>query len=183
MVQGIGRNVDNVAEQSIKQVDEVVEQSTKNGDEILDDVLDGLDSSNPLNNFNLVHMSQYADEINEAGLLGLPGDIFAGPVSNANLSGFPLTWKTGLPSGEYKPVFIPKEAEKHFSKVTPIGFYTGWQRFIGKHQYTARGTLNLKTGEFTRTGVNWSQVQNYGADILINTGLITLGFLYWNNRD
>ncbi len=127
-------------------------------------------------------MSQHANKINESGKLGLPGDIFAGPRSNAGLSGLPLTLKTGLSSGDYKPVFIPKEAEKHFSKVTPIGIYTGWQRLMG-HQYTARGTLNLKTGDFARTGVNWSQVKNYAADVGINILAIGTGILIGNSRD
>jgi RHS repeat-associated protein len=135
------------------------------------------------NGDNLVHMSQHADEIIKSGKLGLPGDIFAGPASNARLSGWPLAGKTGLPpSGSYEPVFIPKVAEGNFSKVIPIGPYTGWQRFMG-HQYTARGTLDLNTGNFARTGVNWSQVKNYGADVIIDTGITAVGVSVWNNHD
>jgi hypothetical protein len=51
------------------------------------------------------------------------------------------------------------------------------------HQYTPQGTLNLKTGEFTRTGVNWSQIKNYGADIfLLNPAILGTGFLLWKNQ-
>ena len=61
-----------------------------------------------------------------------------------------------------------------FSKPTPIGLFTGWQRVMGT-QYTARGVLNLSTGIFTRTGVNWSQVGWYTTDLVIDAGLVYLG--------
>jgi hypothetical protein len=128
-------------------------------------------------------MSEYADEINQSGKLGLPGDIFAGPASNANLSGFKLTWRTGLsPSKVYKPIEIPLEGNKNFSNVTPIGFYTSWQRFMG-HKYTSRGVLDLQTGDFSKTGVNWSQIKNYGADIAINVFAVGAGISVWKRRD
>ena len=46
----------------------------------------------------------------------------------------------------------------------PVGPFTIWQRAMGT-QYTARGALDLSTGAFTRTGVNWTQMGWYGIDV------------------
>jgi hypothetical protein len=135
------------------------------------------------NKTSLVHMSQYADEIIDSGKLGQPGDIFAGPASNANSSGLWLTLKTGLsPHKSFKPVIIPQAGEAAFSKVIPVGIVTGWQRIMG-HRYTARGILDIKTGEFMRTGVNWGQFKNYSADIIINTAAVITGFSVWKKHN
>jgi hypothetical protein len=53
----------------------------------------------------------------------------------------------------------------------PIGVVTAWQRFFGT-QYTAAGTLDLATGTFVRTGVNWNQVFLYGVDASVTGSVI-----------
>lgn len=111
----------------------------------------------------------------------LRGGIYAGPLSNAGESGLGVTWRTGLPRGAYQAaVPIPEAAAGAFSKPVPIGLFTGWQRAMGT-QYTARGVLNLSTGAFTRTGINWTQVGWYGLDIVVDAGVIYLGTRAANN--
>jgi hypothetical protein len=51
------------------------------------------------------------------------------------------------------------------------------------HKYAPRGILDLGTGDFTKTGINWSQVKTYGADIFISTGIIGTGVLVWKNQN
>ncbi|MFN7840573.1 MAG: RHS repeat-associated core domain-containing protein, partial [Pirellula sp.] len=127
----------------------------------------------------LVHMSEAADAINSSKTLGLPSDLYAGPASNASRSGWSLTRATGLdPGGAYKPVFIPQAAESAFSKPLPIGPVTAWQRFYGQ-EYAGRGTIDLLTGQFTRTGINRTQAGWYVTDSLITGGTLTAGGLYW----
>jgi hypothetical protein len=126
-------------------------------------------------------MNGNAAEIRASGKLGRPGDLFAGPTSNAKLRGGKLTATTGLdPRGRYTRVNIPKAAESSFKKVTPIGPYTSWQRFM-RHRVGPRGYVNLKTGQVTRTGVNWSQVKNYGADVVIDTLVGGIGYATYKN--
>ncbi len=129
---------------------------------------------------NLVHMSTKADDILASGKLGLPSNNYAGPASNAGRSGWSLTSRTGLsPSGSYGAVPIPAAGEAAFSKVVPIGPMTAWQRLTGQ-QYTARGVMDLSTGAFSRTGVNWNQVGIYGTDAAITGGAIGGGIYLWN---
>lgn len=132
------------------------------------------------NGGRLVHMSEAAGEINTSGRLGLPGNNYAGPAANAGRSGWSLTSRTGLsPSGTYEAVPIPAAGEAGFSKVVPIGPLTTWQRLTGQ-QYTARGVMDLRTGAFSRTGVNWNQVGIYGTDAAITGGAIGGGIYLWN---
>jgi hypothetical protein len=43
-------------------------------------------------------------------------------------------------------------------------------------QYTARGSLDLATGTFVRTGVNWNQAIIYGVDAaVLGTGALLYG--------
>jgi hypothetical protein len=42
-------------------------------------------------------------------------------------------------------------------------------------QFTARGVLNLATGAFTRTGLNWTQLGWYGIDIGLDAVGIATG--------
>lgn len=128
----------------------------------------------------LVHVSTKADEILASGKLGLPSDIYAGPASNSGLSGWSLTAKTGLsPAGTYSAVPIPAAGEAAFSRVVPIGPMTAWQRLTGQ-QYTARGVIDLSTGAFTRSGVNWNQVGIYATDAAITGGVTGGGIYLWN---
>jgi hypothetical protein len=125
-------------------------------------------------------MSGAADYILAYGKLGLPSNNYAGPAANAGRSGWGLTARTGLsPSGTYGAVPIPAAGEAAFSKVTPVGIFTSWLRATGR-QYTARGIMDLSTGAFTRTGVNWSQTAIYGGDAAVTAGAIGAGVYLWN---
>jgi RHS repeat-associated protein len=109
--------------------------------------------------------------INSSGTLIGNGGIYAGPLANASQSGLGVTAATGLlPSSYEAAVQIPDAAAGAFSSVTPIGPITGWQAYFGQ-AYTQAGTLNLTTGAFTQTGLNWGQAAFYGIDAsLINGG-------------
>jgi len=123
----------------------------------------------------LVHLTDRAGAAGIDATGVLKGDIYVGPLSNAGKSGMGITWRTGLSPGAYQAaVPIPQGALGAFSKPTPIGIFTGWQRAMGT-QYTARGVLDLTTGTFTRTGINWTQVGWYGTDLVIDAGLIYVG--------
>jgi RHS repeat-associated protein len=94
----------------------------------------------------------------------LKGSSYAGPSANATAEGLAITARTGLlPSQAQAAVQIPNQAAGAFSKVIPVGPFTGWQRFTGA-VYTDKGVLNLATGAFTRQGLNGSQMFFYGAD-------------------
>lgn len=114
------------------------------------------------NSSRLVHLTDSAAgvEINSSQVLR--GNIYAGPLANADATGASVTLRTGMPSFE-AAVPIPAAAEGAFSQVTPIGPISLWQRAMGQ-QYTANGVLDLTTGAFTRTGVNWNQVGFYTID-------------------
>ena len=43
----------------------------------------------------------------------------------------------------------------------------GWQRAVGA-QYTANGVLDVATGAFTRTGVDWTAGRWYAIDLGID---------------
>jgi hypothetical protein len=125
---------------------------------------------------NLVHMTtaQNAALINAESFLR--GNIYAGPASNAHCSGWSLTLRTGLPPGrQYVSIPIPAAGEAAFSRITPISPFTAWQRATVQ-QYTARGILNLQTGEFTRLGINWNQVQWYALDVAFDGTIIFVGY-------
>jgi len=126
----------------------------------------------------LVHMTEAGDAIRSSGRLGLPGDLYAGPASNANRSGWSLTGRTGLsPTGNFEPIFIPEAAEAAFRRPIPVGIGTGWQRLTGQ-QYAPRGFIDLSTGEFTRTGINRTQALWYTIDAGFTGGFIGTGYWY-----
>ncbi|MEM6331567.1 MAG: hypothetical protein AAF790_15150 [Planctomycetota bacterium] len=127
----------------------------------------------------LVHMTEAGDAIRSSGRLGLPGDLYAGPASNAGRSGWGLTGRTGLsPSGNFEPIFIPEAAEAAFRRPIPVGIGTGWQRLTGQ-QYAPRGIIDLGTGEFTRTGINRTQALWYSFDVGVGTVLGGSAAAYW----
>ena len=139
----------------------------------------------PKNSNSLVHLTdaRHGLRINQSGVLR--GDTYVGPLSNAHFSGIGVTARTGLSGTSFQAgVRIPAAGEAAFSRVTPIGPITGWQRLTGQ-QYTSRGVLDLQTGAFQRTGVNWNQATIYGVDAGISAGgatAIGLGlFLYGND--
>jgi hypothetical protein len=122
----------------------------------------------------LVHLSDAGDEIAESGSLIGPQGIYATSAKAAGKSGMALTMSTGLTPGRATSAFaIPEAAESAFTKPLPIGPITAWQRLSGT-QYTAAGILDLGTGAFTRTGVNWNQAALYGVDATI-TGTTAIG--------
>ena len=102
--------------------------------------------------------------INNSGTLIGEGGIYAGPLDNAGASGLNVTWNTGLlPSSYEAAVPIPAAAEGAFSSVQPTGLITGWQALTGQ-AYTQAGVLDLSSGIFTQTGVNFGQAAFYGID-------------------
>jgi hypothetical protein len=48
---------------------------------------------------------------------------------------------------------------------------TAWQRFGGTY-YSAAGYLDLESGTFVRTGVNWNQAVIYGFDASVTAAAI-----------
>ena len=107
----------------------------------------------------LVHITDSAGGagINSSGTLIGDSGLYAGPLDNASASGWGVTVRTGLNPGDYEAaVPIPSAAEGAFSSVTPIGPITGWQSYFGQ-AYTQAGTLDLSSGIFTQTGLNWGQ--------------------------
>jgi hypothetical protein len=103
-------------------------------------------------------------------LLGRNG-IYATPLSTAQASGLRVTALTGLRPSQYAAaVPIPSGAQGAFTRPLAIGPISMWQRATGQ-VYTAAGSLNLATGVFTRTGVNWNQALIYGADAAITAGI------------
>jgi hypothetical protein len=120
-------------------------------------------------------MTKAGDAIRSSGRLGLPGDLYAGPASNAELAGWALTRRTGLnPTGNFEPIFIPKAAEAAFRRPIPVGPVTTWQRLTGQ-QFAPRGVIDLGTGAFTRTGVNRTQAMWYSVDVGVLDPLILGG--------
>ena len=133
----------------------------------------------------LVHLApvESAAKILQSRTLGLPSDIYAGPASNAKLQGWGLSLKTGLnPHVKYSPIHIPNAAESAFKSPTAIGPFTFWQKMNGT-RYTPRGTINLDTGQFVKTGINWSQVQWQATDLAIGAGVIIGAEGYFNGND
>jgi len=128
-------------------------------------------------------MTEAGDAIRSSGRLGLPGDLYAGPASNAELLGWALTRRTGLnPKGNFEPIFIPEAAEPAFRRPIPVGIGTGWQRLTGQ-QYAPRGFINLGTGEFTRTGINRTQILWYTFDAGLTGGFVGVGYWYATGGD
>lgn len=116
---------------------------------------------------SLVHLTDdtAAAQINSQSTL--KGNNYAGPASNAELSGWNVTARTGLNPGTYQPIPIPNAGASAFSKPIPIGPFSAWQRMTGQ-QFTANGSLNLQTGAFTRQGVNWNQAKIYAVDATVD---------------
>jgi RHS repeat-associated protein len=111
----------------------------------------------------LVHMTtaEFGQEILAEGTLR--GPIYAGPASNASARGLALSLRTGLSSTSTTAIRIPNAALGAFSRPVTLGPFSAWQRFTGA-QFSAAGNLNLATGEFIRTGINWTQMAIYGLD-------------------
>jgi hypothetical protein len=126
---------------------------------------------------SLVHLTDSAGGagINSSGTLIGSGGIYAAPIETANASGVGVTAATGLlPSSYEAAVPISEAAQGAFSSVAPIGPITGWQAFFGQ-AYTQAGSLNLATGAFTQTGLNWGQLAFYGLDASIVNVTATAG--------
>jgi len=125
----------------------------------------GLNNTGPGATGRLVHLTDAAAgaSINSSGKL--IGNIYVGPLSNAESSGLGVTLRTGLAPSAYEvAVPIPQAAQGALSSVRPIGPLTSWQWWTGQ-QYTARGVLDLGTGTFVRHGVNWNQALIYSYDV------------------
>jgi hypothetical protein len=113
------------------------------------------------------------------GLLQGRSGIYAGPAANAELKGVDITLRTGLsPSQAGAAVRIPSGAEAMFSRPIPIGPMTAWQRLTGQ-RFTAAGNLDLSTGIFVRTGVNWNQVGIYAVDATATSTVVGGSAVYF----
>ena len=131
----------------------------------------------------LVHLTnaEAGASINSSGKL--IGNIYAGPLSNAEASGLGVTLRTGLSPSTYEvAVPISKAAQGAFSTVKPIGPISGAQWLTGQ-QYAARGILDLSTGAFVRQGVNWNQAMIYSIDAAATGTTITTGGYYLYNTN
>lgn len=128
----------------------------------------GTVTSNPsASGVKLVHMTTSAEAIKHSGKLGLPSDLYAGPASNAQATGWNLTIRTGLsPTHNYTPIWIPPGANSSFVKPIPVGPVTTWQ-FITGQQYGPRKIVHLATGEVSATGINRTQAIWYAVDLSI----------------
>jgi len=116
----------------------------------------------------LVHLTNSEAAVSIDATRTLVGGTYTGPMANAEATGLGVTLRTGLLPGSYEAaVPIPEAGQAAFAKPVPIGPITAWQRITGQ-QYTANGIMDLTTGGFTRTGINWGQVQVYGADVAID---------------
>jgi hypothetical protein len=116
----------------------------------------------------LVHLTDSEAAASIDATHTLVGGTYAGPMANAEATGLGVTLRTGLlPSSYQAAVPIPEAAQAAFSKPVPLGILTGIQRIQGT-QYTANGVLDLITGQFTRTGVNWNQAAIYVTDTAID---------------
>ncbi len=119
----------------------------------------------------LVHLTNSAagQLIDESGVL--IGNIYAGPIANASALGLEVALRTGLSPATYEVAFqIPAAGQAAFSRVIPIGPVTLWQ-FLTRQEYTARGILTLRTGDFIRQGVNTNQLTWYAIDAGIVGGV------------
>lgn len=96
-----------------------------------------------------------------AGAGGAPGNIYATVTANAS-SGARAFMTTSVTAYE-AAIPISRTAATAFSQPVPVGLFSGWQ-YVSGTQLTARGSLNLATGTFTRAGVNVNQVGVYAFD-------------------
>jgi hypothetical protein len=120
----------------------------------------------------LVHLTGAGQEITESGLLLGRNGIYATTEATAARSGVSLTMRTGLTSSSAtSAIMIPESAAAAFSRPIPIGVLSGWQRAVGT-QYSAAGTLDLASGRFTQTGVNWNQVGLYTIDTVVTGSVV-----------
>jgi hypothetical protein len=94
-----------------------------------------------------------------------------------------LSLRTGLdPNLTYTPIHIPKSAENAFSSSAPIGPFTLWQNLNGT-KFTPRGTIDLDTGQFIKTGVNRAHLQWQATDIVVGGGVGIGAYTYFNEDD
>ena len=130
----------------------------------------------------LAHLTdnEAASSIAQSGILR--GPIYASDLTTSSLTGVPYTMRTGV-AQPTAGVRIPASALDAFSRPTPIGVFTAWQTWGGT-SYTAAGFLDLETGTFIRTGVNWNQVGIYSVDAISTSAVAGgLGFgIYFGSR-
>jgi RHS repeat-associated protein len=127
---------------------------------------------------SLAHLttSSSGAAINQSGQLTSKGGLFAGPLSNALVTGMRATFRTGLDPRTYtmtggSALRIPSiAAAGNFSRGVPIGPWTAWQRAMGT-VYGPAGSLNLSTGVLTSTGINQAQTLYYGLDAAFTTSI------------
>jgi hypothetical protein len=123
----------------------------------------------------LVHLTGAGNAIAESGVLIGRQGIYATSLETASKTGLDLTLRTGVSeSSATAAVRIPAAAQGAFTSPTPIGPITAWQRAFGT-QYTAAGTIDLATGAFTRSGVNWNQAFLYSVDAAFTGTAVGVG--------
>jgi hypothetical protein len=126
----------------------------------------------------LVHFTGAGNAIMRSGMLLGRGGIYATSLETAGYSGLSLTLRTGVPAANATAGFrIPATALSAFRRPLPIGPMTMWQKAFGT-QFTAAGSLDLATGVFVRTGVNWNQAFIYGVDATLTGTVLGVGTSY-----
>jgi hypothetical protein len=102
----------------------------------------------------LVHLTNArgATGIQGSGVLRGSGGIYALPAGAANQSAAMRVLRTLLrPSQTARSVAVPTNASGIFTRPTPIGPLSAYQRLMGVYRAPA-GQINLLTGQFTASG-------------------------------
>ena len=125
----------------------------------------------------LVHLTGAGNDIVEQGILMGKGGIYATTRATAGRTGASLALRTGLSAEKAtSAIIIPETAAQVFSRPVPMGLLTGLQRLSGM-QCTPAGYIDLASGTFVRTGMNWNQPFFYGADAFLD-GVTAVGASY-----
>ncbi len=134
---------------------------------------------------NLVHLTDAVGEagINSEKLLKGKHGIFAVPAKVASEGWKKKVGRTGLKrSKTEKVVEIPEATLSNFRRPIPIGLYSGW-KYLGNVRYAPSGSINLKTGAFTRSAsLLGPKTLIYGPDVFINSTGAGLGGYYLYKR-
>jgi hypothetical protein len=121
----------------------------------------------------LAHLTnnEAALSINESRVIN--GPLYASNLQTSALTGASYAARTGVSASQATVGYrIPDTALGAFSRPLPIGPFTAWQSWGGT-SYTAGGFLDLETGTFVQTGVNWNQAGLYTPDAAITGATLT----------
>jgi hypothetical protein len=114
--------------------------------------------------------------IDASGIIN--GPIYASTLGTAAQMGVTYTMRSGVLASDVAVGFaIPDSALVAFARPVPMGVLSG-QQFFGGTYFTSAGALDLATGVFVRTGINWNQAVIYGIDATID--MTALGAAYYS---